>query len=100
MVDLRGKTSGVYDAAIPRDTRTTHVTIEVTLADGTRQSTTCRKPPGTWGEPIDADQHRAKIRDCLGVRLNASQVERVFDLLDRLEHLKSADIAQLTALLA
>ena len=100
MVELLGKTSVVYDPGIPQDTRTMHVTVEVTLADGATHSRTCRKPPGTWGEPVTAEQHRAKISDCLGVRMNTSQIERTLSLLGRLAHLTAQDVAQLTALLA
>ena len=100
MVELLGRISVVYDKSIAPDTRTMHVTVEVTLDDGAKHSAICRKPPGTWGEPIDADQHRAKIRDCLGVRMTASRVESALNLLDRLEDASAQDVAQLTALLA
>ena len=100
MVELLGKTSVVYDPGIPRDTRTMHVTVEATLTDGTTHSRICRKPPGTWGEPVNAAQHRAKIRDCLGVRFNPPQIELALNLLDRLEQLTTQEIAQLMALLA
>jgi len=99
MVDLLAKTSLSYDCSIPQDTRSMHVKVHVALNDGTTRTAICRKPPGTWGVPVDVDQHRAKIRDCLSVHLRASSIEPVVDLLDRLEDLTSHDIARLTALL-
>jgi aconitate decarboxylase len=99
MVELLGRMSVVYDKSIAADTRTMHVALEVTLDDGAIVNTICGKPPGTWGEPVNAEQHRAKIRDCLGVRMHASQIERTLNLLDRLEQLTAQDIAQLMALL-
>ena len=100
MVDLLSKTSLSYDASIPQDTRRMHVEVQVALGDGTTRTAICRKPPGTWGVPVDVGQHGAKIRDCLSVNLHASRIEPVVNLLDRLEHLTSHDIARLTALLA
>lgn len=100
MVGLLGKTSVVYDHSIPQDTRKMHVEVEVTLNDGTRHSRVCRKPPGTWGEPINQDQHRAKIRDCLSTRLQEPRLGRVLELLDGIERLSAPQISQLMALLA
>ena len=69
MVALLGKIAVEQDASIAKDTRHMHVMIDVTHNDGTVVSRICRKPPGTWGETIPAELHRAKIRDCLSARL-------------------------------
>ena len=100
MVALLDKITVVQDANIPKDTRRMHVQIDVTLNDGAVVSRTCRKPPGTWGEPIPDELHRAKIRDCLAVRLAAPALSRVMDMLDHLERLATPDVADLCALLA
>ena len=100
MVALLDKITVVQDANIPKDTRRMHVQIEVTRNNGTVVSRTCRKPPGTWGEPIPDELHRAKIRDCLAVRLAAPALSRVMDMLDHLERLATPDVADLCALLA
>ena len=100
MVALLEKISVVFDKSIPQDTRRMQVTVEVTLEDGTLRSATCRKPPGTWGEPIDRGQHRAKLRDCLGARLDAARAERVLEMLGRLEQLSAGQVQELMALLA
>ena len=100
MVGLLGKTTLLRDKSIPPDTSKMHVEVEVTLNDGTRHSRICRKPPGTWGEPVNLDQHRAKIRDCLSARLAQAPLDQTLDLLDNLERATAPEIAQLIALLA
>ena len=100
MVVLLGKIVVVQDANISKDTRRMHVVVEVTLNDGTVVSRTCRKPPGTWGEPIPADLHRAKIRDCLSVRLAEPKLLQVIEMLDNLERLATPDVVDLSTLLA
>ena len=99
MVDLLDRISLVRDPAASRDTRNMRVEIEVALADGSRHRQVCNKPPGTWGEPIDPAQHRAKVRDCLNVRLTEPRIGRVLELLDRLEDLSGRDVGELMELL-
>jgi aconitate decarboxylase len=100
MVALLAKTTLVRDKSIPPDTSKMHVEVEVTLNDGTSHTRICRKPPGTWGVPVNADQHRSKIRDCLSARLAQAPLDHVLGLLDNLERATAPDVAQLMALLA
>lgn len=100
MAALLGKITVHQDASIAKDTRRMHVMVEVTLADDTVITRTCSKPPGTWGEPIPADLHRAKLNDCLGVHLAERQRDQVLDMLDHLERLATPDVADLCTLLA
>ncbi len=100
MVALLDKITVEQDASISTDTRCMHVTVEVTVNDGTVASRTCRKPPGTWGEPIPAELHRAKLHDCLGARLAEPKLSQVLEMLDHLEKLATPDVADLCALLA
>ena len=100
MVELLGKTTVVRDPALSRDTRNMRVEVEITLSDGTKHRKVCAKPPGTWGEPVDPEQHRAKVRDCLGVGLQEPQLGRTLDLLDNLERLSVRETGELMALLA
>ena len=100
MVALLDKIVVAQDADISKDTRRMHVAIEITLNDGTVVSRTCRKPPGTWGEPIPADLHRAKIRDCLSTRLAEPRLSQVIEMLDNLERLATPDVVDLSTLLA
>ena len=100
MVALLDKTTVVQDAGISRDTRRMHVVMEITLSDGAVVKRTCRKPPGTWGEPIPAALHQAKIRDCLRARLAEPRLSQVIEMLDNLEKLASPDVADLCALLS
>ncbi len=100
MVALLDKITIEQDASQSKDTRNMQVSIDVTMNDGTVVRRTCRKPPGTWGEPIPADLHGAKIRDCLSARLAEPQLSQVIEMLDHLERLASPDVADLCAMLA
>ena len=100
MIDLLAKTSLSYDCSIPQDTRSMHVKVRIALNDGTTRTAICRKPPGTWGERIDPELHRTKMRDCLGVQLDARQIDATLALLDDLEHQDARGIVQLSALLS
>ena len=100
MEKLLGKIALEFDAAIPPDTRNMHMTVEVTLQDGSVHKGICRKPPGTWGVPVDVAQHRAKIRDCLGVRFDETKMARVIDGFENLERLDAEQLKGLLALLA
>ena len=100
MENLLSKIVLEFDAAIAPDTRNMHMTVEVTLADGSVHKGICRKPPGTWGEPVDAAQHRAKIRDCLGVRFDAGKSDRVIESFEEFERLDARQLVELLALLA
>ncbi len=60
----------------------------------------CTKPPGFWGEPVDAELHRGKITDCLGVRFSGQKLGRILELLGSLERLSKGEVAELLELLA
>ena len=96
---LLAKTELTRDPGRPRDTRNMHVTVSVTLRDGTTHTERCDRPPGTWGAPIDPAMHRAKVRSCLGVRLRREDVDRAVALLDRLDEADAEDIEDLMRLL-
>ena len=100
MVDLLGKITLEFDPSIPPDTKNMHISVEATLADGSVHKGVCHKPPGTWGIPVDAAQHRAKIRDCLGVRFDAAKSDRVIESFENLERLDAKRLGELLALLA
>jgi aconitate decarboxylase len=100
MTALLGKITLEQDASLSKDTRSMQVMIAVTLNDGAVVRRTCRKPPGTWGEPIPADLHRAKIHDCLSVRLAEPKLSQVIEMLEHLERLASPDVADLCAMLS
>jgi hypothetical protein len=71
----------------------------VTLHDGTEHRATCTRPPGFWGAPLDIDQHRAKVADCLAVRLDKQRSARVTELLESLEALDAESVRELSLLL-
>lgn len=99
MVALLEKISVVYDRSLSRDTRSMQVTVEVATDGGVLHSATCRKPPGTWGEPVSEAQHRAKLSDCLVARLDAERAGRVLDMLENLERWTAPQLQEFSALL-
>jgi aconitate decarboxylase len=75
------------------------VLVEVTLTGGRTVRRTCDGPPGSWrGPPLAEDDHRAKVRDCLATALDAERIERCLALVDRLDRLDAAGVAELMAL--
>lgn len=100
MESLLAKIKVLRDPGRSRDTRNMQVDIEVVMEDGAIHRGTCSAPPGSWGQPVDPVQHREKLRDCLGVRLDEAGRERVLESLARLEELSAGDLARLVALLA
>lgn len=87
------------DSSLPTAFNRMQVSIEVKLHDGTVHRATCTRPPGFWGAPIDIDQHRAKVADCLAVWLDAPRAVRVTQLLESLELLDAQDVRELSVLL-
>ncbi|MFN9491067.1 MAG: hypothetical protein ACK59Y_14975, partial [Betaproteobacteria bacterium] len=87
------------DPALPTVFSRMQVGIEVTLADGRVHRATCTRPPGFWGAPMDLSQHRAKVADCLAVRLDADTAARVTTLLESLETLDAGGVRELSELL-
>ncbi len=73
--------------------------VAVTLADGTVHRASCERPPGFWGAPLDLNQHREKVHDCLATRLAAGRVARVVQLLESLEDLPADGVRELSLLL-
>ena len=69
------------------------------MHDGTVHRATCTRPPGFWGAPRDIEQHRAKVADCLAVRLDKAKAARVTELLESLETLDAQGVRELSLLL-
>lgn len=99
-VGLLGKCVVVRDPKASNDTSNMQVEVQVVLDDGSVVAQVCRRPPGSWGEPIDPARHGAKIRDCLGERFDARAVEQLAAMLDGLDHATPADVARLMQTLA
>jgi aconitate decarboxylase len=100
IVDLLGRISLSRDPKLSRDTRDTQVALDATLEDGTRLRQVCTRPPGSWGLPVDAAAHRAKLADCLATRFKESEARSVLAMLDGLERLSAREMGELAALLA
>ena len=78
-----------------------HVATTVYLKDGASLTARCDGPPGKWGGPPIADEdHRAKVRDCLSVRLDDADADAVVTLADRFDSLDANDVVRLMALVA
>lgn len=97
MVALLEKTTVVRDKTLSRDTRNMRVEVEVEVegSGGSKHKAVCDRPPGSWGAPVDAKQHRVKLMECLGARLREADAAGVLERLDRLDQLSAAEVKQL-----
>ncbi len=66
-----------------------HVDLKVRLRDGSEVTERVEQPLGSPRRPLDADDLRAKYRDCAATVLPAAQVESSLRALERLEALAS-----------
>jgi len=75
------------------------VLVEVVLADGRIVRRSCDGPPGSWrGPPLAEGAHRDKARDCLAATLDAARIDRCVALVERLDQLDAAGVAELMEL--
>lgn len=72
-----------------------HVEVAVELANGERMRARCDAPRGSWSKPISADEHLAKVRDCLAARFDAPAAERRIETIARFERLDGAAVGAL-----
>jgi 2-methylcitrate dehydratase PrpD len=101
MESLLGRIDLKQDASIPGDWLGMHVTIDLTMRDGSRRSASCRGPRGAWGQAeLSAEDHDVKLHDCLERALDGNTVSTLLALLDRMEELRPAEIRRLISLIA
>jgi aconitate decarboxylase len=100
MVDLLGRISLAQDASIPGDFHHMHVSIEADLEDGRSVSATCNRPKGAWGAAPDPSALHGKVLDCLSRSLSRVEADRLVDMLERLEILDAAAVAELLGIVA
>lgn len=101
MEDMLGRISVDMREDIPARFDQMHVETTVRLKDGTAVTARCDGPRGKWGSPpIPDEDHLAKVRDCLLVRLDSGQTEEVIDLAGRIDALQADDVKRLMALVA
>jgi 2-methylcitrate dehydratase PrpD len=99
MVQMLERITLFQDETIPGDFHAMHVNIEVELKNGERISAVCRGPKGSWGVPLPERDHRAKLEDCLKRALPRPKMDRLIDLLDRLDALDSKGVCEVVALI-
>lgn len=87
MQTLLGKIQVTLSRDIPSIyTAGRYLDLDVTLADGTVVCTRCERPRGSWGaEPITADEHHAKARDCLATWLTQEAVAACIGRCDAID---------------
>lgn len=101
MAALLDKVRLIADPKIPGEWRGMHVAIEVEMRDGKRFSARCRAPRGAWGAPpLTSEEHAVKLRDCLGLMLDARSVARLLQLIDTLEQQPARGVRAIVSLLA
>ncbi|MEC8172399.1 MAG: MmgE/PrpD family protein [Pseudomonadota bacterium] len=92
-VEMRDDITGNFDEM--------YVLAEATLSDGTTVSTRCDGPRGKWGTPpIPEEDHLVKVRDCLALKYDEEDHERIIALAGKFDELSSDQIGELMALLA
>ena len=92
-VEMRDDITGNFDEM--------YVLAEATLSDGTTVSTRCDGPRGKWGTPpIPEEDHLVKVRDCLALKYDEEDRERIIALAGKFDELSSDQIGELMALLA
>ena len=75
------------------------VDLEVLLEDGTTVVSRCDGPRGSWhGKPLEPGDHEAKVRMCLGCRLNDRDTDRVIELASNLECLENKDLCEIMSI--
>lgn len=101
MEDMLGRISVEMREDIPARFDQMHVETTVHLKDGASVTARCDGPRGKWGSPqIPDEDHLAKVRDCLAVRLDDGQAEEVVGLADRIDDLDAGEVKRLMKIIA
>ena len=101
MQDFLKKVTVEQVAEIPKELEKMHIELEVELANGEIVRTRCNGPKGLWGTTrITHEEHLVKVRDCLATRFDRAPAERCIAMLEQIERLDAAQVAELMALLA
>ncbi len=89
----------IMSADIPAHFEGMHVILSVEMVDGSRLSSRCDGPPGSWSRPpISEADHLRKVRDCLAVRLNPEAAEACIALAGQLDELDEDGVRRLAAI--
>jgi 2-methylcitrate dehydratase PrpD len=73
-----------------------YLDLEVTLAEGETIRTRCDRPRGSWGaDPITAEEHLRKARDCLATHLTPDGVATCIAACCEIDNLDAPDVAAL-----
>ncbi len=101
MADMLGRISVDMREEIPARFDQMHVETTARLKDGTSMTARCDGPCGKWGSPpIPDEDHLAKVRDCLAVRLDDGQIEEVVALAGRIDDLGADDVKRLMSIVS
>ena len=72
---------------IPRNFQDCYAVVRVKTTEGKELVERCDKPRGMWGLPLTRDERLAKFRDCCELALPNRHIERVIELVEKLESL-------------
>jgi len=100
MVEMLKKIELAQEISIPGDFHSMHVEVQVELEDGTTHTAVCRGPRGSWGVPMEDEDHQAKLRDCLEHALPKSEGEALLEQLNRLDQLDARAMEPLLSLMS
>lgn len=100
MVAMLKKIELDQDESIPGDFHSMRVEVHVELEDGTTHTAVCRGPRGSWGVPMQEEDHQAKLRDCLDHALTRNEGVALLEELNRLEALDAQSVQSLVSLMS
>jgi aconitate decarboxylase len=102
--DMQGmlkRTTLVQDPTIPGEWTRMWIEIEATMHGGRRHRARSHGPNGCWGQaPVGFDEHRQKLRDCLGRKYSPHRAERLLASIEALARAGPEDLSKLIALLS
>ena len=92
-VEMRDDITGNFDEM--------YVIAEATLDDGSTVTTRCDGPRGKWGTPpVPEEDHLVKVRDCLSLKYDKAEREKIISLAARYDELSAKEVKELMQLLA
>ena len=92
-VEMRDDITGNFDQM--------YVIAEATLDDGSTVTARCDGPRGKWGTPpVPEEDHLVKVRDCLSLKYDKAEREKIISLAARYDELSPKEVKELMQLLA
>ena len=76
---------------IPKEFQSTWAIVRVRTIAGRTSEVRCDRPRGMWGVPLTREERLAKFRDCVEPALPPADVDRLIELIERLDELPGVE---------